>query len=377
MVRIAFFSGDITRSGGTERVATIVANELAKRREYKVFFVSLTHQNGMPAYGIDMNIERECFSDKWIRPGVGYLPVIWKLIQYIDQNKIDILIDIDGVLDIVSIPAKIFTRVKLISWEHFNFYADLGTSYRKIIRKLAARYADAIVTLTEQDRGYYCKNLKIRNRIQAIHNPVDYMKPDKENFVKNFEQKVILSVGRLTDMKGFVRIPAIAARIKEKCPELSFEWLVAGEGEQRELIETEIKRNHAEGCVRLLGQVSDVSSLYEKALIYVMTSGYEGLPMVLLEAKMYQLPCVSFDIMTGPSEIIQDKKDGYLIPYEEDTFAVSEEMVDAIIELITDEKKYRMFCSHTQDNIEEFRLEYVMDCWTGLLSEVMAEKKHH
>ena len=139
MKRIAFFSGDITRGGGTERVGTLVANALSKETGYQVYFISLTHKSTEPAYEIAPEITRSCFSKKWINPGPGYLPVIFKLIRYIRRNKIDILIDIDGVLDILSIPAKWITKVKLVSWEHFYFYNEMGTSYRKIIRKMAAR----------------------------------------------------------------------------------------------------------------------------------------------------------------------------------------------------------------------------------------------
>ena len=368
MSRVAFFSGDITRSGGTERVSTVIANQLAKREEYTVFFLSLTEQGKKPGYPLDEKIPRTFFSKKWIRPGVGYLPVIWKLIRYLKRNRIDILIDIDGVLDVVSLPAKFFTHVKLISWEHFNFYADLGTSYRKIIRRLAARYADAIVTLTEQDRSFYCQNLTIRHTIQTIYNPIDYIQPEKDALTKDYTQKIILSVGRLTDVKGFLRIPQIADGIRKKYPELSFQWLIAGEGEQRAQMEEEIRRWKVEGYVRLLGHIENITEIYKKALVYVMTSRHEGLPMVLLEAKMHGIPCVSFDIITGPSEIIQDRVDGFLVPCTENDRELPEEMVDALGKLLTEEELYRSFAAHTQDNIGKFRLEHVMECWDSLLS---------
>ena len=285
MKRIAFFSGDITRGGGTERVGTLVANALSKEAGYQVYFISLTHNAPEPAYEISPEITRSCFSKKWINPGPGYLPVIFKLIRYIRRNKIDILIDIDGVLDILSIPAKWITKVKLVSWEHFYFYNEMGTSYRKIIRKMAARYADAIVTLTEQDKGFYQENLKIRGHIQAIHNPADYMQPQNDVPERNYENKIILSVGRLCEAKAFERIPQIAAGIKNNYPGLSFQWLIAGEGELRAQIEEQIRRWDVEKEVTLLGHVSELGALYGEALVYVMTSRYEGLPMVLLKMK--------------------------------------------------------------------------------------------
>jgi len=370
MKKIAFFSGDITRNGGTERVGTLIANALSKKQEYQVFFISLTHGKAEPAYEIAPEITRSCFSGKWIHPGPGYLPIIFKLIRYIRKNKINVLIDIDGVLDILSIPAKWITKIKLISWEHFYFYNELGTSYRKTIRKMAARYADAIVTLTEQDKCFYEENLTIRHHIQAIHNPVDYMQPKNIVPERNYDKKIILSVGRLCEAKAFERIPQIAAEIKKNYPTLSFQWLIAGEGEQRAQIEEQILKWNVEKEVSLLGYVENPGALYEKALIYVMTSRYEGLPMVLLEAKMYRLPCVSFDIMTGPSEIIQDGIDGYLVDCQKEENHVPEKMVHDIARLLTDHTLYQNFSDHTQDNLDAFRMDAVIARWQELLEQL-------
>ena len=369
MKRIAFFSGDITRSGGTERVGTLIANALAKEQEYQVYFISLTHENEKPAYEISAQIPRSAFSKKWVHPGPGYLPIIFQLIRYIRKNKIDVVIDIDGVLDILSLPAKWFTHVKGISCAHFYFYNELGTSYRKIIRKLAARYADAIVTLTEQDKGFYEKNLTIRHSIQAIHNPVDYMQPKGTVFQRDYGEKIILSVGRLCEAKAFERIPQIAARIKEKYQGFAFQWLIAGEGELREQIEEEIRKWNVEQEVILLGHVAELGAIYEKALIYVMTSRYEGLPMVLLEAKMYRLPCISFDIMTGPSEIIRDGVDGYLIDNKTEQ-TIPDKMIDGIFELLTDQKRYEEFSARAQGNLDAFRMDTVMASWKELLARI-------
>ena len=235
---------------------------------------------------------------------------------------------------------------------------------------MAARYADAIVTLTEQDKGFYQENLKIRGRIQAIHNPADYMQPQNDVPERNYENKIILSVGRLCEAKAFERIPQIAAGIKNNYPELSFQWLIAGEGELRAQIEEQIRRWDVEKEVTLLGHVSELGALYGEALVYVMTSRYEGLPMVLLEAKMHRLPCVSFDIMTGPSEIIQDGIDGYLVSSPENENCAAEKMAHGIARLLTDHELYQKFSNHTQDNLGAFRMDAVKSCWKELLEQL-------
>ena len=58
MKHICFFSGDITNSGGTEKVASIIANELSKNKNYKVSFVSLVEKSETPFFNIDNSIKR-------------------------------------------------------------------------------------------------------------------------------------------------------------------------------------------------------------------------------------------------------------------------------------------------------------------------------
>lgn len=376
MKRIAFFSGDITRGGGTERVGTLIANGLAACGHYEVFMVSLTEAGREPVFGLSREIKRTVLSSHWVTPGPGYLPVIARLKKYVRQNKIDLVIDIDGVLDVLSIPVKWLTGVRVISWEHFNYYENMGTFYRHAIRRLAARDADAIVTLTEQDKGFYLENLSIRHTIRAIHNPADYLMPKRGEIVRSFEKKELLSVGGLVPAKGFLQVPFIAKRLKELYPQLDFVWRIAGEGEQRSELERLIKDCGVEEQVKLLGHVDDVGALYGQALVYVMTSEHEGLPMVLLEAKSYGVPAVSFDIRTGPSEIIADGVNGCLIPVTKDRETDIGEMATVIGGLLTDEARYRSFTQHTKDHMEDFLLVRILEEWEELIGEVLALKKN-
>lgn len=367
MKKIAFFSGDITRCGGTERVGTLIANGLAARGNVEVHMVSLTHSGNKPGFALASSIRREALADHWVTPGPGYLPVIFKLKKYVVRHGIDVIIDIDGVLDVLSIPVKWMTGVRVISWEHFNYYECMGTRYRHAIRALAARFADAIVTLTEQDKGFYTNNLKIRHRICAIHNPADYLAGRQRDDIRSFEKKELLSVGGLVSAKGFAKVPMIAYELAQRYPSLDFTWRIAGEGIQRAVIEEQIRVWGMQERVQLLGHVTEVGDLYEQALVYVMTSEREGLPMVLLEAKQYGLPSISYDIRTGPSEIIEDGVNGCLIPVTGDEKRDAVAMAEAIGGLLTDEARYRSFAQHARDHMEEFLLERILDQWEELL----------
>ena len=147
--KICFFSGDITRSGGTERVAVQLANALVEEGIYDICFISLVEQQETPFYPLHPGIPRYWLGEKWITPGPGYLPLIGKLRKFLKEKKIDIIIDIDIVLDVLSIPASRGLQTKVVSWEHFNCEFEQQILYRRWISRLTVHFADYIVTLTE------------------------------------------------------------------------------------------------------------------------------------------------------------------------------------------------------------------------------------
>ena len=104
---------------------------------------------------------------------------------------------------------------------------------------------------------------------------------------------------------------------------------------------------------------------YKNAAIYVMTSLQEGLPMVLLEAKSNTLPLISFDIQTGPGEIICDGVNGYLIPAYD-----IKAMAEKICELIEDEKKRLKFSTNAQLDIEKFSKEVIIKKWEDVINKI-------
>ena len=104
---------------------------------------------------------------------------------------------------------------------------------------------------------------------------------------------------------------------------------------------------------------------YKNSALYVMTSRFEGLPMTLLEAKNYKLPIVSFDCQTGPSEIIRNNVNGYLVKAND-----IKEMSNKINSLLQDDKKLKEFSNKAELDIEKFNLNSIIDKWTSLLVSI-------
>lgn len=361
MKNICFFIADVTGKGGTERVSTIIASELAKIEEYNIIFLSLYEKHLTLSYEINKSIKRFKLYEKPLRAMTNIIPISYKLLKFVKDNNIDIIVDIDGILDIFSLIVKAFTKIKVISWEHYNFYHYSKIPYRKYIRMLSGRFSDVIITLTEQDKEYYKSNIKIKGHIEAINNPILGL-----NNIKccDLNSKTILSVGRLTKQKGFDMLIDIAHVVLNN--HLDWKWIVLGEGEERETLENRVKELNLQNRLIFKGNVRDIDEYYKKSSILVLTSRFEGLPMTLLEGKAYQMPMVSFDIKTGPKECIINNRNGYLIK----AFDLKE-MEEKLSNLMEDEGLRENFSKHSLDDTKKFSLEIIIDKWKDIFREIM------
>lgn len=360
-INICFFSGDITRSGGTERVAILIANELQKKEKYNIRFVSLTERNKDVFFCLDKTICRHKLYDTVVSGTTHLLGYINKLKKVVKSNNVDVLIDIDGIIDMYAVPVKWITGVKIISWEHFNYYFHPSQRLRRKVRKFAVKNVNAIVTLTEQDKEYYLENLKFQCPIQAIHNPVTFTGIDN---TYDRESKTIISVGRLTYQKGFDRLIDVAEMVLNSRPD--WKWVIMGDGEDKDALQKSIDDKKLTHQLQLLGNVNNIDQYYKEASIFVMTSRFEGLPMTLLEAKYYQLPIVSYDIKTGPRECITDGVNGYLIKEDD-----AGDMAEKIERLIENQDMRISFSKKALIDVENFSLEKIIKQWEELIEKVV------
>lgn len=355
-MHIVFFSGDITRSGGTENVSIMIANELSAKTDYEISFVSLFEEHDSPFFSIDPDIRRFKIYPTATHGIQHYFDTCQRLRNIVDGRHVDVLVDIDGILDMYSLPIKRHTGVKVVSWEHFNYLQNPGVPYRKLTRRWAARRADAIVTLTETDRKLYESNLKLKCPIMAIANPM--LPPTETSY--DADSHLILSSGRLTYQKGFDLLVEIAGKVLPDHPD--WRWMILGEGEDRPILERRIHEANLDNRLVLKGRVDDMDSYYRQSAMFVMTSRFEGLPMVLLEAKAHRLPLISFDCPTGPSEIIEDGINGTVVPLRD-----TDAMATAINKLIDDRAKRIEYSAMSGSNAERYDMATVLDGWRRLL----------
>lgn len=358
MLNICFLSGDMSRTGGTERVLSIIANELSKQKnKFNIHILSITNENNTSYFRLEKEIKNDrILKSKDVNFKKQYFQVVKGIRHYIKENNIDILIDVEVIASLFSIPATRFTKTKLISWEHFNFYEDNGSHLRIYARKLAARFSNCIITLTEHDKQNYLNNLDIKGKVEYIYNPIE----EVDDMECNIKSKQIISVGRLTYQKGFDMLCDVAKVVLKD--NKGWKWLILGDGEDKDKLRSKIKEYGLENKLILKGNVSNVEEYYKNSSLYVMTSRFEGLPMTLLEAKTYKLPIVSFNCLTGPSEIVKNNVNGYLINPEN-----VEAMSNKLNILMNDENKIKEFSNNAQIDIEKFKLKPIIERWEKVL----------
>ena len=312
MLNVCFLSGDISRTGGTERVLSIIANELSKKDDkFNIHILSINNESNSSYFTLNKSIKTErILKSKDVNFKKHYFQVVKGIRQYIKNNNIDILIDVEVIASLFSIPATLFTKTRLIAWEHFDF----------------------------------------------IYNPIE----NGDRISCDIKAKQLISVGRLTYQKGFDMLCEIAKEVLKDNPD--WKWIILGDGEDKEKLESKIKEYNLQGKLILKGKVSNVEDYYKDSSLYVMTSRFEGLPMTLLEAKSYKLPIVSFNCLTGPSEIVRNNINGFLI----ETGNVAA-MVNKIGILLSDINKREDFSNKSNLDIEKFRLKPIVDKWENIL----------
>jgi len=182
-----------------------------------------------------------------------------------------------------------------------------------ILRKFFYSKADGVIVQTHIAYEIYRKLLP-RANIRVIANPIRNIKPGKPDEKEN----IILSAGRLIETKHFDCL--IRIFLKLNAP--GWKLLIAGgdavKQKNYEKLKQLIHDNNAQDRILLPGYVNNMDSLYQKIKIFAFTSSSEGFPNVIGEALSAGLPVVSYDCVAGPSEMIQDGVNGFLVPVFDD-----------------------------------------------------------
>lgn len=358
MKKLCFIVYNFNHSGGMEKVNSILVNELATHQEYDITLLSLFGDIGNEFFKLSdkSNINIKYLFNKSINVRMHAKYIIDTIEKEILSNHYQVVISGDLRTYLAKIKKKNQDKFKLILWEHFNctqpfsLLSDLG-------RRYYLKYVDSLVVLTKRDQSNYVRKFGCKSKIIQIYNPLLIT----NNVYSDIQQKRILTIGRIEYQKGYDKLINIAKVIAGECKDWS--WDIYGDGLEIEKLKERIAKEGLNNFIHLKGKSKAIDEIYSNYSIFALTSRYEGMPLVLLEAYAHHLPMISFDCDCGPSEIIRDCENGFLIPcYDECGYAIK------LLELIKDEKLRIDFSNNSNLSVREFDLDYILNQWMELIN---------
>lgn len=360
------FNG-LNNGAGTERVCSIIANGLSEaghevmlasiRPSDKPFFplnenikiISLLDSSHVKLSRIP-NITYKVINNLYITPNIVY-----KIRKLLKTEYVDTVIAVDTLCVQFTLPATLGLKVKHIGWEHFNFNPNQGMSKRLIVRNLAARYCDSVITLTERDKECWLKNTRHKSQVTAIANPCPF--PVQECTEGN--KKIVLAVGRLHSQKGFDLLLESWLQVTKVMPEWKLK--IVGEGGERAKLTEFIENNKIAESVELVGMIDNVDQYYRQAEIFCLSSRVEGFGMVLTEALAFGLPVVSFDCGPGPAEVLEGT-DSILVPKND-----VNQLALSLIELMINDEQRKTIRLRGKEKVEIYQPNNIISKWLDLL----------
>jgi len=380
-MRIAYIVGTLAYNGGAERIVTEKMNYLSTVPKYSIYAITLyqiydkqpntydlspkvTQVNlQIPAY---LQYKHKYPKRLWLK-WKYYKQLRQELTKVVNEIKPDILIGVGfNSADIVCLQkcnaAKIiesheprmFTMSNAQRTQRSFVTKALGHLYRKWYLHIIEKYADAIVTLTENDAIEWKKAryVEVIPNFSSMH----------ISSISNCANKKIIAVGRFEWQKGYDMLLQIWENVINRHPD--WEINIYGDGNLRDNIEKEVLQKGLRS-IYIHPFTKEISKEYAKSSIYILSSRFEGFSLTILEAMRHGLPCISFDCPFGPANLIENDKTGYLIENgNKSSFA------DKLSNLMENSQVRKEFSKAALDRAKLFEKETIMQNWIKLFESL-------
>lgn len=366
-------------SGGMERVLANKANYWVCHG-HEVTIVTTDQQGRMPFFELDeridcfdlgVNYEENNGKSFWNKL-VCYPFKQWKhkvcLTALLKRLNADVVISMycnevsfiagihDGSKKVLEVH---FSRFKRLQYDRKGLWRVADAWRGRMDEKVAKRF-HRFVVLTQEDKTYWGD----LPNIEVIPNAIVSL-PDKPAALKNPKA---IAIGRYTHQKGFDYLIDAWVSVHRVHPHWQLD--IVGDGECREALQKQINDNHLQGVVHLLPATNRVDEIYSGASLLIMSSRYEGLPMVLLEGLAYGLPIVSFACQCGPADVVTDGVNGFLVPQGNINL-----LSEKLIQLMGDDVLRRQMGQAAREKVMRFTENKVMGMWMELFDQLLMKER--
>lgn len=381
-MKIVYCTDSICYVGGISRITIAKASALAAIPGNEVWIAVTDNRKQLTlpihpkVHVVDLQINY--FEDDWkgklyVLKGIFYKRRLHKqkLTTLLEQILPDIVIA-TGTSEKYFLPSiHVSSHPAVIREIHFFKYYRQAAANNRFAKLMAAagdlldyrvyihRY-DKIVVLTEEDKQTNWDN---DTKICVIPNPVT----EVSELRSTHNSKKVIAAGRLSYQKNFASLIRIWSMVHVYYPDWMLE--IWGSGGYQAQLEAQIQELNLQDSAFLMGHSSAVLSKMADASIYALSSVFEGLPLVIVEAMSVGLPVVAYECPTGPKDIISEGQDGFLVPAgDEQLFA------KRLQELMADSGLRAKMGANALKKAEQYRIEPIIQLWMDLFAQLKSQK---
>jgi len=285
--------------------------------------------------------------------------------RFLKSNQPDLVVSFLTNVNVAALMASLGLGVRVIVCE--RIFPPLFSLSRvlNLLRRLTYPLAYRVVVQTQASQRWFAEALP-RAHTTIIANPL--VLPITETApalpidqLVDAQSRLVLSVGRLDEQKGFVDLIEAFATLGDVAKQ--WQLVVLGEGPQRRILADKIAELGLEDCVQLPGWAGNIAQWYRRADLFVLSSHFEGFPNALLEAMGHSLPCIAYDCPTGPADLIGDGCSGYLVPLASGSLGLADRME----KLMDNERLRQSFATQARSEVDRFADHRIFQKWSELL----------
>lgn len=377
-MKLIYCTHSVYNPGGMERVLLNKVSYLVTQKGWDITVVT-TDQKGRPTFYpfpgevrmVDLGINYTDDNNKHpIGKIIGYLIKRRKhrerLTVLLKKEKADIVISLypsessfipnikDGSKKVLELHYCKFFRLQygrsgLLGWiDKWRIQQD-----EKIVRRF-----DKFVVLTNEDKEYWGD----LSNIEVIPNAAMHVCDTYSDVSKHR----VVAVGRLDYQKSFDRLISAWEIIKrnDRCNDWQLD--IFGQGEWQDMLQRMINEKGLQESVQINHPTKNIGQEYTNSSMLVMSSHYEGFPMVMIEAMACGLPVVTFDFKCGPKDIIQHGENGLLV-----TDGDIQGLAESMMRLMEDETLRKRMSENAKTIVNTYSEEVVMRKWVSLFTSLV------
>lgn len=376
-MRIIYCIHSVYNPGGMERVLYNKVKFLSEQMNYDITIVTTDQHNRPPFYPFPGNVRMTDLGINYSEDNIkgafgkitGYLKKRRKhkrlLTELLMREKADIVVSLfpsessfipdikDGSKKVLEIHYCKFFRLQYGRTGILGLIDRLRT---KQDERIVSRF-DRFVVLTNEDKGYWGN---IPN-IVVIPNAAMLV----GNKYSDVTEKRVIAVGRLDYQKGFDRLIKAWKMVQQSGRFNDWKFDIFGQGEWKDMLNRMINDYGIAGTASINAPTKQIGDEYAKSSMLVMSSNYEGFPMVMIEAMACGLPVVSFDFKCGPKDIIDDGKNGIIV-HDGDI----EGLANAMMKLMDNQTLRKTMSENAKKVVDTYSEENVMKQWLDLFASL-------